>query len=191
MLDAAECAVKYGARGTLMTDWGDFGHIQFDFTMQLGLIYSGAVSWSLDGNREFELACEFADAKLYKSTTVSVSSLLRRGADIYDEDYFWIFLKKFDDNHTPKKREMFNREHYTSVKLESEAIEKDAEKIVSDAPGTDLLKEELIWSAKMYAFISDFMLLRVEFEENGKLDKADIDAFLNRYDELQVNIKRL
>jgi len=191
VLDAAECAVKYGARGTLMTDWGDFGHIQFDFTMQLGLIYSGAVSWNLEGNREFDIACEFADNKIYKSTTVSVSSLLRRGADIYDEDYFWIFLKKFNDNHTPKKREMFNREHYMAVKTESEAIERDALTIVSDAPGTDLLKEELVWSAKMYAFISDFMLLRVEFEENGKLDPADIDAFLKRYDELQVNIKRL
>ncbi len=193
VLDAAECAVKYGARGVLMTDWGDFGHIQFDFTMQLGMIYSGALNWNLDGNRDFDLACEFADAKIYKSSTVSVSSLIRRGAELYDDDYFWIYHKAFTDNHNPKKKKKFNHEHYSRVKLGMISIAEDAEKIVSTAPDAEQLKEEIIWSAKLYEFMTDFMLLRLEYAENGKIENYEEKSaeFFARYENIKDNIKRL
>lgn len=54
---AAETARRYGAKGLLMTDWGDMGHLQAPAVSWPGLIYAAALSWNgQDGLTEEELA---------------------------------------------------------------------------------------------------------------------------------------
>ncbi len=56
LVDAAEVGLESGARGYLITDWGDNGHLQPPSVSLPPLVYGAAVSWCLAANRELELA---------------------------------------------------------------------------------------------------------------------------------------
>jgi hexosaminidase len=52
LLDAAEVGRATGARGYLVTDWGDNGHLQPPSISFGPLVLGGAFAWGLDANRE-------------------------------------------------------------------------------------------------------------------------------------------
>jgi hypothetical protein len=52
LLDAAVQGLEYGARGYLITDWGDNGHHQPPSVSFGPILYGGAVSWCVDSNRD-------------------------------------------------------------------------------------------------------------------------------------------
>jgi hexosaminidase len=54
--DAAEQGLAFGARGYLITDWGDNGHHQPPSVSWGPLVYGGAVSWALEANRDLDVA---------------------------------------------------------------------------------------------------------------------------------------
>ncbi len=49
-------AIKYGAEGCLLTDWGDFGHHQPDCISFPGIIWAGSMSWYYEGNQSRTIA---------------------------------------------------------------------------------------------------------------------------------------
>ena len=53
---AAEWGMKHGAAGLLMTDWGDFGHLQYLPVSYLGFAGAAAMSWCFEANRDLPLA---------------------------------------------------------------------------------------------------------------------------------------
>jgi hypothetical protein len=55
LLDAAEQGLAAGARGYLITDWGDNGHHQPPSVSWGPLLYGGAVSWCLEANRSLDV----------------------------------------------------------------------------------------------------------------------------------------
>jgi hypothetical protein len=50
--DAAEAAIRCGAEGCLITDWGDYGHWQPPILSLPPLVYGAGVAWSLQSNRD-------------------------------------------------------------------------------------------------------------------------------------------
>ncbi|MBS1245575.1 MAG: glycoside hydrolase family 20, partial [Chloroflexi bacterium] len=56
LLNAAENGLKHGATGYLNTDWGDEGHWQVLPICYLGLAVGAAYSWTLDANRDLDVA---------------------------------------------------------------------------------------------------------------------------------------
>lgn len=60
LLDAARTGLAYGARGLLITDWGDNGHLQPASVSLPALAYGAAVSWCAETNAELELEPELA-----------------------------------------------------------------------------------------------------------------------------------
>lgn len=48
---AADAAKKYGAKGLMVTDWGDIGHLQYVSASYPGFVYSAIKSWS-DGDEQ-------------------------------------------------------------------------------------------------------------------------------------------
>lgn len=44
--DAASCAIRFGGRGIITTDWGDLGHWQYLSVSYPGFAYTAACSWS-------------------------------------------------------------------------------------------------------------------------------------------------
>lgn len=55
---AVEAAYEFGARGMMITDWGDFGHLQYGLFSLPGFLYGAAGAW----NRELVTEEELADA---------------------------------------------------------------------------------------------------------------------------------
>ncbi len=55
ILDAVEVARRFGARGVMVTDWGDGGHWQPLPISYLGFAWTAALAWSLDANRALDL----------------------------------------------------------------------------------------------------------------------------------------
>ncbi len=55
ILDAVEAAHLHGAKGVLVTDWGDGGHWQHLPISYLGFAWTAALSWSLEANRGLDL----------------------------------------------------------------------------------------------------------------------------------------
>jgi hypothetical protein len=53
--NAAESGLKFGARGYLITDWGDLGHWQVLPVSFLGLAVGAAFSWAPDANRHIDV----------------------------------------------------------------------------------------------------------------------------------------
>ncbi|MBR6558901.1 MAG: family 20 glycosylhydrolase [Clostridia bacterium] len=192
VLKGAEAAIKYGARGLLMTEWGDFGHIQFDFAMQHGLIYAGALAWNLEGNRDFDLACAYADRVLYPCDNGSVSDIIRLGASLYDQHYFWTFHRKFTENGDPKHDGIFCLEHYQKIKQGMQDIIERSKALKLTADDGEILRDELIVSAELYSFMTDFMLLRLEYAETGAIENVDekFEKFLSSYETVKAEVKR-
>lgn len=55
ILDAVESAHRHGAKGVLVTDWGDGGHWQHLPISYLGFAWTAALAWSLTANRALDL----------------------------------------------------------------------------------------------------------------------------------------
>lgn len=75
LLDAAEVGLERGARGYLITDWGDFGHLQPPSVSFGPLIYGGAVSWCLAANRNLDVPCVL-DAFVFRDGNAVLGGLL-------------------------------------------------------------------------------------------------------------------
>ncbi|MBR5633124.1 MAG: hypothetical protein IKW68_04010, partial [Clostridia bacterium] len=192
VLKGAEAAVKHGARGLLMTEWGDFGHIQFDFAMQLGFVYAASVAWNLEGNRDFDLAAAYADRAIYKCEKGSVSEIIRRGADLYDTHYFWTYHRKFTENGDPRHDGTFNYDHYLKIKLGMQDIIESVKSLKLTSDDAQLLCDELTASAELYIFMTEFMLLRLEYAENKAIEGFDgrLETFLSEYERVKAEVKR-
>jgi len=55
LLNAAENGKRHGARGYLITDWGDFGHWQPPAVSYAGFAYGAALAWAVEANRDCDL----------------------------------------------------------------------------------------------------------------------------------------
>ncbi|HLN04630.1 MAG TPA: hypothetical protein VK217_00020, partial [Acidimicrobiales bacterium] len=55
LLDAAEVGHAQGAKGFLITDWGDDGHLPPPSISFGPLLYGGAVSWGVEANRHIDI----------------------------------------------------------------------------------------------------------------------------------------
>jgi len=191
MLHAAETAVKFsgkGAYGVLIAEWGDFCHLQFDFPTLLALSYGAGVTWALESNRDIEYCCEFSDREIFKlpDIDVKVSDLVRRGADHYDV-YLYSIAYNIDnfDFFTDPKYPM-EKGRYEKMKSAMIDIAADAEKIPERDDDTILLKQEIICSAKISEIFTEYLLLRVEYHDNGNI--ADYES---RIEEMRVRTEEL
>lgn len=65
LLSAAESGKKYNARGYLLTDWGDTGHVQNAVVSYVPIAYGAGLSWGVEQNREIENACKYLDEQFF------------------------------------------------------------------------------------------------------------------------------
>jgi hexosaminidase len=64
ILNAAEVGIGYGAKGLVVTDWGDYGHWQTLPVSYAGYAYAAAYSWCLKENRDID-AADFLDTFVF------------------------------------------------------------------------------------------------------------------------------
>jgi hexosaminidase len=58
--NAAQAGMKHGARGYLITDWGDYGHRQYLPASYPGLLYGAAASWCGKSNQNIDVTAALA-----------------------------------------------------------------------------------------------------------------------------------
>ncbi len=68
-------AHKYNAAGLLVTDWGDFGHVQYPDFAIVGLIYAGCMGWNSEIAEEKQLCEDISRAEFGDPTGTLVSVL--------------------------------------------------------------------------------------------------------------------
>ncbi len=82
--DAAEVGLAAGARGFLLTDWGDQGHFQPFPVSVPPLVYAGALAWGVAANRDLDL--EDALSRLvFRDATVEIARALVELGGVYRE----------------------------------------------------------------------------------------------------------
>ncbi len=81
LLDAARTGLAHGARGFLITDWGDNGHLQPPSVSLPPLVYGAALSWCADSNAELELEPEL---DLFLVGDPELSRALLRLGSVYE-----------------------------------------------------------------------------------------------------------
>lgn len=65
---AAVNAVKYGAKGMVVTDWGDMGHWQYLPVSYAGYVAGGAMAWNSSSRSQIPLS-HFLDSYVYRDRT--------------------------------------------------------------------------------------------------------------------------
>jgi len=80
--DAARVGVRTGARGLLVTDWGDQGHLQPPSVSLPGLCLAAALAWSAESERELDLFAAI-DALVVRDFTRTIGPALARLGALY------------------------------------------------------------------------------------------------------------
>jgi hypothetical protein len=80
--DAAQTGLARGARGFLITDWGDNGHLQPPSVSWLPLAYGAALAWCFDTNRELDMP-PLLDAFVFRDRGRSLGALALELAEAY------------------------------------------------------------------------------------------------------------
>ena len=82
LLDAAQAGAAYGARGYLITDWGDNGHMQPPSVSFAPLTYGACLAWCADSNRDLDVAAAL-DVFVFDDANHLLGSALVRAAEVY------------------------------------------------------------------------------------------------------------
>ncbi len=80
--NAAENGLKHGARGYLITDWGDFGHWQPPMVSYAGYAYGAALSWAYAANKDCDLGT-LLNLFAFKDSSGKLGHLALEIGDLY------------------------------------------------------------------------------------------------------------
>ncbi|MFQ3535550.1 MAG: family 20 glycosylhydrolase [Aggregatilineales bacterium] len=80
--NAAENGLKHGARGYLITDWGDFGHWQPLIVSYAGYAYGAALSWAHEANKDCDLGT-LLNLFAFKDSSGRLGHLALEIGDVY------------------------------------------------------------------------------------------------------------
>ncbi len=80
--DAARAAAAFGARGMLVTDWGDQGHLQPPVVSLPGLCYGAALAWSSEAQVELDLFRAIG-ALVVRDASGAIGPALARLGELY------------------------------------------------------------------------------------------------------------
>jgi len=82
LLDAAEQGLVHGARGYLITDWGDNGHLQPPSVSFAPLAYGAAVSWCRATNHAVDTSA-FLDGEVFADSSGRLAAALEKAGSVY------------------------------------------------------------------------------------------------------------
>ena len=85
--NAVRSAIKYGADGLLITDWGDTPHLQYLTVSYSGLTYAAALSWNNDPETKVVLGNYLSKAVFNDSTNKMGDLVLEMGRYNQFEEY--------------------------------------------------------------------------------------------------------
>lgn len=163
---------RAGARGLLVTDWGDRGHLQPPVASWPGFVAAAALSWNVaSGGAVRERLGELLDAHVFRPESTGQGRLLLEIADAYrvtraqstNGSPLFFLLAFFDGPFPHPRTKGLAREGLL------EALEYLTERRVrleARKPDLDGATDQLRWTAAMQAFGCRFGLARLAAGEN-------------------------
>lgn len=162
---AAEHGRAHGASGYLITDWGDFGHLQALPASYPGLLAGAGCAWNAASRSDLaEVLPELLDRHVFRDaagvTGRAVCDLgdvhRRTGATPINGSVLFFLLVLAADPIEGKRFEGLTAEGLESAKKAIEAAVRRLRRARLDRPDGDLVLAELRWSAAMLVFAARF-----------------------------------
>jgi hypothetical protein len=177
---AAENGVAYDAMGYLITDWGDHGHFQTLPVSYPGFLYGAGVSWSLEANRDLDLARALNVHVFEDEAGVTGPVLLdlgnaylKAGMPWRNGNIFSFLLVHLDTDLTERVFQGMTAEGLEQARSEISRAVARLEGQRMDAPDEQILLRELRLGAAMADFACAFGLARLR---NGNAAAAGLPA---------------
>lgn len=85
---AAEAAVKYGAEGVLLTDWGDLHHLQYLPISYPAIIHCGTLAWNNSEKEKEEELAQALDRFIFMDSSRKLGQLLLEAGRYYRQEEF-------------------------------------------------------------------------------------------------------
>ncbi|MEM9292651.1 MAG: family 20 glycosylhydrolase [Acidobacteriota bacterium] len=180
---AAQAGAEHGAHGLLITDWGDYGHLQPPVISLPGLVAGACRAWCPDG--------------LNQPGAPSVENLLDRHALLDPSGTLSTALRELGSAFTEIGGRAFNGtplfhliihpddglDHRRYQGLSAEGLQRCKERLLAAAtslsqtrsqrPDAQLLARELTWVAELLTFACDLALGRLQAAGGGSAGALD------------------
>lgn len=182
--NAAIYGNKYGAKGYLLTDWGQEGHVQFDVISYVPFAYGAGLAWGLDEN--IENSFEYLDKNIFKEN--GFSKYLFDCGNYYKEEAY----KRFNTTAlmsvvtTPFENNCYMYDQTGKMfkniaKLTADKIE-ELDNFKSCPNG---FKEEILMNLKLANALARLTVIKLR----TTCDSAEADAIINEFEELFAEYK--
>lgn len=80
--NAADACRQFGAKGILLTDWGDVGNACFPILSYQSIAWCAAQAWCGDANTNYQAAGEYIDNSVFQTQNVSFSKLIYKASTL-------------------------------------------------------------------------------------------------------------
>ena len=178
---AASAGRRHGSTGLMVTDWGDWGHLQAPWTADLGLLVGAASAWNPDGGPGSDQALrwrEALDRHAFDDPTATFSRSALTLANLYQETgtpnvnasvLFEVFRFLAEDLGSPRYRG-----------LVAEVADETAERALAAVSGLgngrtgrpdgSLLRAEMDWTAESLALGAELLAARCRAGETAHVE---------------------
>lgn len=195
-LNAAINGKKYGAKGFLITDWGDYGTWQPFVFSQPGFLYGAALAWAVDKNESIPLDDYLSyyvfDDKSRKSGRAVYeigNSPNYSGVKIANEGVLFIALKKVESPLSEhwKLKEIKLENMYSSLELLDRALDSLKN---SSMQGVDreLTIEEVAHGVSILKHSCNMIIAKLESGDKG-LEYIDENVLQNLRNDMKIIIE--
>lgn len=195
-LNTAINGKKYGAKGFLITDWGDYGTWQpFTFS-QPGYLYGAALAWAVDKNKSIPLDDYLSYYVFNDSSGQSGRAVCEignspdySGVEIANQGVLFIALQKveFPLSEHYKLKEIELKNMYSSLKLLNRELENlKSSSMVGD--DRELTIEEVTHGISILKHSCNMIVAKLKSGDNG-LEYIDENVLQNLHNDIKIIIE--
>ncbi|MCH2615506.1 MAG: family 20 glycosylhydrolase, partial [Opitutales bacterium] len=156
--EACRQAVNHGAKGMLLTDWGDFGHHQFPFTSYHAIIGASALSWNQTSNGEYNLD-DAVDSTFLRGTSSATAKAIFKLSKIVSSFQYKpdnrTLLNDLLMSNDRKLKDQLDHTNARELKRSHERLCEFISLTETEKPfwaATDLVSRELVFTSELLKF---------------------------------------
>lgn len=199
LLNAAENGVAHGAKGYLITDWGDRGHWQQLPVSYLGLGAGAAYSWALEANRDLDIA-QTISLHAFSDPSGSLGRVAYDLGEVYKalglmipnaSPLFWVLGFTFEELATTDEKSLAGRLAGGLRTITQEAVQDTLAAIdaaitplgesTSTAADAEVVRAEFEFTARFLRHAAQRLELFLDDSEDRTELASDLEGLLEEY----------
>lgn len=197
LINAACNGLKTGAKGFLITDWGDNGHLQYLPVSYTGFGFGAGISWCLQKNLDMPVE-KAIGLFLFDDNSFNAGRLayelgnVSTATGIHTSNASPIFLCLYEDIDSPFVPLLMRKKGFTNAKKQLENSLSYLSKVRIENKEKNLIKEEFKNAARLLEHACKKGLLMLEKYETGKpFNKKGLMSLIKDAEEIISNQKKL